>query len=331
VPLGATITFLTPDSFPTVALPAYREIRLAIPDPRAVAARIAEARIDAVHIATEGPIGHVARAVCRRYGIPFTSSFHTRFPDYIAARLPLPQDWTRSWTWAWLRRFHAPASTVMAATPTLARELASRGFRNVELWPRGVDTAQFRPQAATELGLPRPIFLTVGRLAVEKNLDAFLALDLPGSKVVVGDGPARAELTRRFPNASFLGTRRGDALAAVYAAADVFVFPSRTDTFGLVLLEALASGLPVAAYPVPGPLDVIGDAAVGALDTDLRAACLRALTLSRQDCRELACRSTWTDSARAFLRHVAAANRLPPTATGAARRRLAERLSNTHA
>jgi glycosyltransferase involved in cell wall biosynthesis len=330
-PLGATIMFLTPQQFPTVALPVYREIRLAIPDPRAVLARLREANIDAVHIATEGPIGHVARAICRRNKIPFTTSFHTRFPDYISARLPIPKHWTERWTWAWLRCFHAPASTVMAATPTLARELTARGFRNVGLWPRGVDTAQFHPRHGIDLGLPRPIFLTVGRLAVEKNLDAFLCLDLPGSKVVVGDGPARAKLTQRYPDVTFLGARRGEALAAVYAAADVFVFPSRTDTFGLVMLEALASGLPVAAFPVPGPQDVIGDAPVGILDTDLRAACLAALTIPRAACRAHACRMTWADSARRFLGHMHVARR--PTSREVTREPSggAEALWKTHA
>jgi glycosyltransferase involved in cell wall biosynthesis len=329
--LGATLSFLTPEQFPTIALPAYREIRLAIPDPRAVSARLQEAPIDAVHIATEGPIGHVARAVCRRRGIPFTTSFHTRFPDYIAARLPLPRQWTERCAWAWLRRFHAPASTVMAATPSLARELVDRGFRNVGRWPRGVDTERFHPDCAVELGLPRPIFLTVGRLAVEKNLDAFLGLDLPGSKVVVGDGPARPALMQRYPGVTFLGMRRGEALAAIYAAADVFVFPSRTDTFGLVMLEALASGLPVAAFPAPAPQDVIGGAPVGALDDDLRAACLRALTVPRAACRAYASGITWTESARCFLRHMQVRHR--PTHRSAVRERCPrpETLSKTHA
>ncbi|MPZ59452.1 MAG: glycosyltransferase [Rhizobiales bacterium] len=331
LPLGAAITFLTPDQFATVALPAYREIRLAIPDPRAVTARMREASIDAVHIATEGPIGLMARAICRRNAIPFTTSFHTRFPDYIAARLPIPQRWAKIWTWAWLRRFHAPASTVMAATPSLARELAGRGFRNVGLWPRGVDTARFRPHHGIDLGLPRPIFLTVGRLAVEKNLAAFLGLDLPGSKVVVGDGPAHAELKQRHPDVTFLGARRGEALAAVYAAADVFVFPSRTDTFGLVMLEALASGVPVAAFPVPGPQDVIGDAPIGALDEDLRVACLRALTIPRAACRAHACRMTWTESARCFLQHIHIAGRPARNASAQDRGLRAEGLSKTHA
>lgn len=302
--LGATIVFMTPDAFPTVALPAYREIRLALPHPRAVAARIAEARIDAVHIATEGPIGSVVRRICRQQSIPFTTSFHTRFPDYLAARLPFPTAWTESLAWNWLRRFHAPASTVMAATPALMRELSGRGFRNLGLWPRGVDTDLFRPRAGADLGLPRPVFLSVGRLAVEKNLTAFLDLDLTGSKVVVGDGPAGPALRSRYPDAHFLGVQTGEALASIYAAADVFVFPSRTDTYGLVMLEALASGVSVAAYPVGGPRDVIGDAPVGMLDDDLRAACLHALAIPGEDCRAFALGKSWTESARCFLQNV---------------------------
>jgi len=237
-------------------------------------------------------------------GLPFTTSFHTRFPDYIASRLPVPERWTCDVTWAWLRRFHAPGAAVLAATPTLAAELGERGFHDVKLWPRGVDATLFRPRAGAVLDLPRPIFLTVGRVAVEKNLEAFLELDLPGTKLVVGDGPARASLAKAYPDAVFLGSRRGEALAEIYSAADVFVFPSRTDTFGLVLLEALASGVPVAAFPAAAPRDVIGEAPVGALDEDLRRACLDALQCSRDDCRDFAERMTWTESARIFLKHV---------------------------
>ena len=255
--------------------------------------RLDTLRPDAIHIATEGPLGHAVRRMCLRRGVPFTTSFHTRFPDYIAERMPLASRWSSDLTWAWLRRFHAPATAVMAATPTLTQELAGRRFRNVKLWTRGVDAVLFCPCGGATLDLPRPIFLTVGRVAVEKNIDAFLALDLPGTKVVVGDGPARASLARQYPDAVFLGARHGAALAEVYAAADVFVFPSRTDTFGLVLLEALASGVPVAAFPADAPRDVIGAAPVGVLDDDLRRACLGALDCSRDAAREFALKMTW--------------------------------------
>jgi len=296
-PLGAELIFLSPDEFPTVPLPTYPDIRLALSHPRAIARRVASERADAIHIATEGPIGSLVRRHCLKKGLPFTTSFHTRFPEYLSARLPIPE----RWTWAWLRRFHNASAAVMAATPALEHELTQRGFRRVTIWSRGVDAALFRPRAGADLGLPRPVFLNVGRVAVEKNLEGFLSLELPGSKVVVGDGPARADLARQFPDAVFLGTKRGEALATVYAAADVFVFPSKTDTFGLVLLEALASGVPVAAFPVAGPRDVIGGSAVGALDRDLRAACLQALTLSRAACRAFARKMSWEASARTFL------------------------------
>ena len=249
------------------------------------------------------------RRYCRKHRLPFTTSFHTRFPEYISARLPVPE----SWIWAALRRFHGASQAVMAATPALAGELRARGFRNVVLWPRGVDTGLFHPRAA-DLGLPRPIFLCVGRVAVEKNLEAFLELDLPGTKVVVGDGPARAALARKYPKAVFPGARQGEELAKIYAAADVFVFPSKTDTFGLVLLEALASGLPVAAFPVTGPRDVIGAAPVGALNDDLRAACLSAMTISPQACREFAARHSWEASARAFVDNITDIRTVDPKA-----------------
>jgi glycosyltransferase involved in cell wall biosynthesis len=319
--LGASFDFITPEEFRTVPLPGYPEIPLALPNPRAIARRIAAAKPDAIHIATEAPVGFFVRRHCLANGLPFTTGFHTRLPDYVSARLPVPMHWT----WSWLRRFHNAGNGVMAATPALADELASRGFRNVLLWPRGVDTDLFRPRRDADLGLKRPVFLSVGRVAVEKNLEAFLALDLPGTKVVVGDGPARADLQIRFPDAVFLGALEGDALARVYAAADVFVFPSRTDTFGLVLLEALASGLPVAAFPVAGPRDVIGTAPVGVLDPDLRAAALGAMEISREACREFALRLSWTESARRFLENIERVHRpaapVPQTqVTSAARR-----------
>src|SRR5580693_1338411 len=293
---GSDIAFLTPQSFRTFALPSYPGLRLALPYGTKVARLIEDARPDSIHIATEGPIGLLVRRHCRKHRLPFTTSFHTRFPEYISARLPVPE----AWIWAALRRFHGTSQAVMAATPAMAGELRSRGFRNVVLWPRGVDTGLFHPRVA-DLGLPRPIFLCVGRVAVEKNLEAFLELDLPGTKVVVGDGPARVALARKYPKAVFAGSRQGEELARIYAAADVFVFPSRTDTFGLVLLEALASGLPVAAFPVTGPRDVIGAEPVGALNEDLRAACLSALSISREACVEFARKHTWEASARAFI------------------------------
>ncbi|MGA7995327.1 MAG: glycosyltransferase family 1 protein [Bradyrhizobium sp.] len=298
--LGAEFSFLTPESFRTFALPSYRDLRLALPYLAKISRLIAEARPDSIHIATEGPIGLLVRRYCRNNGLPFTTSFHTRFPEHISARLPIPE----SWIWAALRWFHAPSQAVMAATPALATELRIRGFRNVVLWPRGVDARLFHPREV-DLGLPRPVFLCVGRVAVEKNLEAFLELDLPGSKVIVGDGPARASLARKYPQAVFLGSRQGEALAEAYAGADVFVFPSKTDTFGLVLLEALASGVPVAAFPVTGPRDVIGSAPVGALNDDLRAACLAALNISPQACLEFAAGHTWEASARAFIDNMA--------------------------
>jgi len=305
--LGVEVSFLTPQSFHTFALPGYRDLRLALPYQAKIARLIADARSDSIHIATEGPIGLLARRYCRKQGLPFTTSFHTRFPEYVSARLPIPE----KWIWAALRAFHGPSQAVMAATPALATELRIRGFRNVVLWPRGVDAGQFHPRTV-DLGLPRPVFLCVGRVAVEKNLEAFLDLDLPGTKLIVGDGPARASLARRYPQAVFLGARQGEALAQAYAGADVFVFPSKTDTFGLVLLEALASGLPVAAFPVTGPRDVIGSAPVGALNEDLRSACLAALRIPPQVCLDFAAQHTWEASARAFIENISEVGKVDP-------------------
>jgi glycosyltransferase involved in cell wall biosynthesis len=309
---GAQVEFLSPSEFWTLPMPSYPEIRLALPGPGEVERRLDRARPDAIHIATEGPLGHAVRRLCIKRGLPFTTSLHTRFPDYLAGRLPVPERWTCDVTWGWLRRFHSAGAAVLAATPTLGLELIDRGFKNVKLWPRGVDATLFRPRARSVLDLPRPIFLTVGRVAVEKNLEAFLALDLPGTKLVVGDGPARTSLARQFPDAVFLGSRDGERLAEIYAAADVFVFPSRTDTFGLVLLEALASGVPVAGFPAAAPRDVIGDAAVGVLDEDLKLACLGALECSRSDCRDFALGMTWAASAAKFLEHVLEAAKIKP-------------------
>ena len=296
---GVDVSFLTPETFHTFGMPSYRDLRVAIPRRRKIARMIEAANPDNIHIATEGPIGFAARAYCRRRNIPFTTSFHTRFPEYISARFPIPE----AWVWAGLRWFHGPSSAVMAATPALANELRERGFRNVVLWPRGVDGHLFRPRVI-DLGYTKPVSLSVGRVAVEKNLEAFLSLDLPGTKVIVGDGPARVELQTKYPNAVFLGSLQGEDLARVYSGADVFVFPSRTDTYGLVLLEALASGVPVAALPVTGPKDVIGTAPVGVLSDDLQVACLGALQINRQACLDFASNHTWEASARAFVGNI---------------------------
>jgi glycosyltransferase involved in cell wall biosynthesis len=300
--LGAFCEFLTPQGFPTLPLPTYPDVRLAIANPREIARRIEAVAPDHIHIATEGPVGLATRRHCRRAGRVFTTSYHTRFPEYIRARAPVPE----TFTYALLRWFHAPSAAVMAPTPTMRDELARRRFSRVRVWSRGVDHKLYRPRATARLELPRPIFLYVGRVAVEKNLPAFLSLSLPGSTVIVGDGPARANLESAYRHAHFLGARSGEDLAEIYSSADVFVFPSRTDTFGIVLIEALASGLPVAAFPVAGPLDVIGESGAGALREDLRAACLEALAIPRERAREHSLRFTWTESARQFLGNIEA-------------------------
>ncbi|HXW20354.1 MAG TPA: glycosyltransferase family 1 protein [Roseiarcus sp.] len=299
---GAECEFLTPHGFASLPLPTYPDIRLAIVGSRAAGRRIEELAPDHIHIATEGPIGLAARRYCRVNGRPFTTSYHTRFPEYIRARWPVPL----GATYAFLRWFHGPAAAVMAPTPTMRDELTRRGFERVTVWSRGVDHRLFHPRQTKVLDLPRPIFLYVGRIAVEKNLSALLSLDLPGSIAIVGDGPARPAMERLYPTGHFLGPRSGEALAAVYASADVFVFPSRTDTFGIVLIEALASGLPVAAYPVAGPVDVIGDSGAGALSEDLRAACLAALEIPREKARAHSLQFTWAESARQFLANIEA-------------------------
>ena len=314
--LDAEIDFLTPEGFASFAAPTYPGLRIAWPNRREIAGRIEAAAPDAIHIATEGPIGWAVRAYCIRRKLAFTTSYTTRFPEYIAARSIIPA----AVSYAVLRHFHAAAAVTMVATASLRQELSQRGFRKIGAWTRGVDTELFRPDDPAELDLPRPIFMTVGRVAVEKNLEAFLALDLPGSKVVIGDGPQRAELERRYPNARILGEKTGRELSAHFAAADVFVFPSFTDTFGVVQLEALACGTPVAAFPVTGPLDVIADHPVGALDADLRSACIRALGISRQACRAFALECSWENSARQFIGNLSA---LQPSRSPRPARRMA--------
>ena len=298
---GASFAFVTPEAFPTFPLPTYAEISVAIPGYREVARMIDDASADHIHIATEGPIGWAARRYALERGRMFTTGYHTRFPEYVRARTLIPEDWTYSL----LRHFHAPSAAVMAPTPSIRDELTRRGFTNVRVWTRGVDHDLFHPRDCRAFDLPGPIFLYVGRIAVEKNLEALLSLDLPGSTVLIGDGPARERLARRFPHAHFLGVRFGEALAEAYASADVFVFPSLTDTFGVVLLEAMASGTPVAAFPAPGPIDVVGDSGAGALDDDLRAACLAALAIPREAAWARAQEFTWAESARQFLGHIA--------------------------
>jgi glycosyltransferase involved in cell wall biosynthesis len=300
--LGAEIDFLTPDGFPSVGVPTYPGLRMALPNGREIAARIDAVSPDAVHIATEGPIGWAVRAYCRRRKLAFTTSYTTRFPEYIAVRSIVPA----TLSYAVLRHFHAAAAMTMVATSSLRQELSARGFKKLGTWTRGVDTDLFSPGEEAELDFRRPIFMTVGRVAVEKNLEAFLALDLPGTKVVIGEGPQKPILARRYPNARFLGEKKGKDLTAHLAAADVFVFPSRTDTFGVVQLEALACGTPVAAFPVTGPLDVIADHPVGALDADLRSACIRALGISREACRSFALERSWENSARQFIGNLTA-------------------------
>jgi len=295
--LDHEVHVISPDLFSTIPCPSYPEIRLSLAPGRKLTRLVDHLAPEAIHIATEGPLGHAARRYCLRRGLQFTTSFHTRFPEYVSARLGLPP----AVGYAVLRRFHRPSSAVMTATVSLRHELKRRGFRNLRAWSRGVDTDLFRPGPKDLYDLPRPIFINVGRVAVEKNLTAFLDLDLPGSKLVVGGGPQLPALKRRYPNVHFTGTKTGSDLARHYAAGDVFVFPSRTDTFGLVLLEALASGLPVAAYPVPGPLDVIGGTGTGCLSENLADAAIRALNIPTQRCRTQALRHSWKACAEQFL------------------------------
>jgi len=300
--LGHDVRYVTPQGRITVPMPTYSEIRLALFSRRSLEREIREYAPDAIHIATEGTLGMGARAICMRYAIPFTTSFHTRFPEYVTARFPFIKEEA---VYRFLRWFHGPATAMMVATPALKRELTEHGFKNLRIWSRGVDTDLFRPIPGAALPYPGPIWLYVGRIAIEKNIEAFLKLDLPGTKVLVGDGPARAALSRTYPAARFLGPRSGEPLVEAYAASDVFVFPSKTDTFGLVMLEALACGTPVAAYPVQGPLDVIGDWAVGVLDEDLQLACEKAVMLSRDDARAFAVLRNWRSCTEQFLSNLA--------------------------
>lgn len=296
---GHAVTVISPDAYPSLPAPTYPEIRLALTRPGEVGRRLAGIAPDAVHIATEGPLGLAARAYCIRRNVPFTTAYHTQFPDYIARRTGLPA----KLFWPFIRWFHRPAQRVMVATETIRATLREQGLTHLTHWGRGVDLACFSPTAPPPpeyAGIAGPILLYVGRVAVEKNIEAFLACPYPGTKVVVGDGPARRSLQAQFPEALFLGKQSGAALAGCYAGADVFVFPSRTDTFGLVMIEALACGTPVAAFPVPGPLDIVTDT-VGALSEDLTRAIDAARYCDRAACAAYGASFSWQAATRQFL------------------------------
>jgi glycosyltransferase involved in cell wall biosynthesis len=294
---GHVVQIIGPDQFRTIPCPTYKDIRLAILPGRGLARMLDQFQPDALHIATEGPLGLAAARLAKRRRLAFTTAYHTRFPEYVQARTGLPT----ALLYAALRRFHAAGARTLVATESLRDDLIARGFSNIALWSRGVDLAQFRPSLRP--ANTTPTFLYVGRVAVEKNIRAFLDIDLPGHKRVVGDGPLLTQLRSDYPTIEFAGIQHGATLAASYAAADVFVFPSRTDTFGLVVLEALACGTPVAAYNVTGPKDVFATAAapIGALHDDLRTACLAALQADRAACRTHAERFSWSACAASFV------------------------------
>lgn len=309
--MGIELAVIEPSQFKCVPCPSYPQIPLALPSRRRAARLIEAAEADTIHIATEGPIGWMVRGWCLRHGMPFTTSFHTRFADYVSARWPVPD----SWGYAFQRRFHAASSGVMVATRSLAQDLAGRGFVRLQAWTRGVDMDVFQPAPVRVFG-PEPVFLYVGRVAVEKNIEAFLDLTLPGRKVVVGDGPQLAVLKERYPAVTFTGVLHGAELTAAYASADVFVFPSRTDTFGMVLLEAIASGLPVAAYPATGPKDVVVPSVSGVLSEDLGVAARAALSLDREGVRRAAEAFTWRAAAQLFIENIEVARRPEPQRRG---------------
>jgi glycosyltransferase involved in cell wall biosynthesis len=297
IEFGHEVRFITPQDFTTYPCPTYPSIRLALFPKRGVQRMFREFRPEAVHIATEGPIGHAASAWCRSLSLPFTTSYHTQFPEYVRARVPLPI----SWSYAYLRRYHARAVRTMVATRSMQARLEAHGFRHLAIWARGVDSTQFHPAPKSFLSDTRPISIYMGRVAVEKNIEAFLSLDVPGSKYVVGDGPDLNQLRSRYPTVKFVGQKEGEELTAYLAAADVFVFPSLTDTFGLVLLEAMACGVPVAAFPVTGPIDVVVQGKTGVLHENLRHAILEALKLDPADCIAYAKQHSWKNWTERFV------------------------------
>jgi glycosyltransferase involved in cell wall biosynthesis len=296
IEMGHDVLLLTPEGHYTIPCPSYPSIPLALFPGRKIARDLTAINADAVHIATEGPLGMAARRWCIKHKVQFTTSYHTQFPEYVRLRLPIPI----SWTYAWFRRFHNKAVHTLVPTESQKQLLKLHGFNNVHVWGRGVDTSIFKPKNPQQIDLPRPIALNMGRVAIEKNIEAFLSLDLPGSKVVVGDGPDLAMLKKKYPEVFFTGAKFGEELASWVATADVFVFPSKTDTFGLVLLEALACGVPVAAYPVTGPKDVIQHGRVGYLDENLKIAVLNALPLNPLHCIDFAKQRSWQACTQVF-------------------------------
>ncbi len=319
---GHEVRLVTPRDFRTFPCPTYPEIRVSFLPQRKLARSIADFRPQALHIATEGPLGFAARRYCISHGLRFTTSYHTQFPQYLRSRLPVPL----AASYGLLRWFHGAAQGCMVSTPGVEAELAARGFRNLVRWRRGVDTQLFRPQSKDFLDLPRPIAAYVGRVAVEKNVASFLRMPWSGSKLVIGDGPERQRLQAQYPEAVYAGFRFGEDLAAHIAAADILVFPSLTDTFGLVNLEAMACGVPVAAFPVTGPIDVVQDGITGALDTDLARAAQRALRIDPRACRERALQSSWDACTHEFESNLVAC-RLNPVPRTKPARAVTERLT----
>jgi len=294
---GHEVKRITPQLFKSFPCPTYPEISLSLAGTRALRHELERFEPQLIHIATEGPLGWAARAVCKKAGFAFSTSYHTRFPEYVRMRWPVPL----SVSYRVVRRFHSAAARTMVATTALKNELTERGFNNITLWSRGVDAELFNPAAKKENTTKQPVFIYVGRVAVEKNIETFLKLDLPGEKMVVGDGPARLELSRQYPEVNFTGYKKGQELATLVASANVFVFPSLTDTFGVVLLEAMASGVPVAAFPVTGPIETVVNGVNGYLDYDLRRAALKALEVSPESCRQFALQYTWESCGKQFL------------------------------